>query len=69
VVRNGKPLIVIWASDEVLLETWERIFTRLGIFITTWNEWPEHTHIEESQLNGTRYLEMTNENAKKWRRQ
>ena len=26
---NGKPLIVVWASGEVPLGTWERIFTRL----------------------------------------
>lgn len=39
------------------------------IFITTWNEWWEHTHIEASQLNGARYLQITNEYARKWKRQ
>lgn len=37
------------------------------IFITSWNEWYEHTHIEESRFNGTRYLDLTGEYAKKWK--
>ncbi len=39
------------------------------IFITTWNEWYEHTHIEPSRAHGARYLEITSEYAKKWREQ
>jgi glycosyl hydrolase family 99 len=172
---NGKPLIVIWASDSVPLETWRRIFTKLRtqgldavylsmgfggqslevfdgvhdysisestisdltktyklnsrvtrfyhlladastpkisvatvqpgydersipgrkgafrdreggafyrgtfeaalssdpdwIFITTWNEWYENTHIEPSQLNGEKYLTITHEFAQKWKGQ
>ncbi|HJT21775.1 MAG TPA: glycoside hydrolase family 99-like domain-containing protein [Nitrospira sp.] len=37
------------------------------IFITSWNEWYEHTHIEESQLNATKYLDLTAEYAKRWK--
>jgi hypothetical protein len=37
------------------------------IFITSWNEWYEHTHIEESRLNGTRYLDLTGEYARRWK--
>jgi hypothetical protein len=37
------------------------------IFITSWNEWWEHTHIEPSQLYGDRYLEITREFAERWK--
>ena len=33
------------------------------IFITTWNEWWEHTHIEPSELFGDLYLQITREYA------
>ncbi|MGB3905510.1 MAG: glycoside hydrolase family 99-like domain-containing protein [Anaerolineae bacterium] len=29
------------------------------IFITTWNEWWEHTYIEPSESYGDQYLEIT----------
>jgi hypothetical protein len=37
------------------------------IFITTWNEWYEHTHIEPGELYGDQYLEITREYADLWR--
>lgn len=37
------------------------------IFITTWNEWWEHTHIEPSELHGDLYLQITNEFAERWK--
>jgi hypothetical protein len=37
------------------------------IFITTWNEWWEHTHIEPSQALGEQYLDLTREFAGRWR--
>ncbi|MCL4528693.1 MAG: glycoside hydrolase family 99-like domain-containing protein [Chloroflexi bacterium] len=37
------------------------------IFITTWNEWWEHTHIEPSELYGDQYLQITREYADKWK--
>ncbi len=38
------------------------------IFITTWNEWWEHTYIEPSELYGEEYLRITREFAEKWKR-
>ena len=35
------------------------------IFITTWNEWWEHTHIEPSEKFGDQYLRITEEYARK----
>lgn len=37
------------------------------IFITTWNEWWEHTYIEPSELYGDQYLKITREYADKWK--
>jgi len=37
------------------------------IFITTWNEWWEHTYIEPSQNYGDQYLQITREYAEKWK--
>lgn len=37
------------------------------IFITTWNEWWEHTYIEPSELYGDQYLQITHEFANKWK--
>jgi hypothetical protein len=37
------------------------------IFITTWNEWWEHTYIEPSQAYGDLYLQITREYAEKWK--
>jgi hypothetical protein len=37
------------------------------IFITTWNEWWEHTYIEPSELYGDQYLQITREFAEKWK--
>ncbi len=37
------------------------------IFITTWNEWWEHTHIEPGELYGDLYLQITKEFADKWK--
>lgn len=37
------------------------------IFITSWNEWWEHTHIEPSELYGDQYLDITREYARKWK--
>jgi hypothetical protein len=37
------------------------------IFITTWNEWWEHTYIEPSELYGDLYLRITREFAEKWK--
>ncbi len=36
------------------------------IFITTWNEWWEHTHIEPSERLGDQYLALTREFAQQW---
>ncbi|MBC7194961.1 MAG: hypothetical protein H5U37_04825, partial [Caldisericia bacterium] len=37
------------------------------IFITTWNEWWEHTYIEPSELYGGLYLWITYVFANKWK--
>ncbi len=37
------------------------------IFITTWNEWWEHTYIEPSESYGDQYLELTKEYAELWK--
>jgi len=37
------------------------------IFITTWNEWWEHTYIEPSQDYGDLYLQITREYAERWK--
>lgn len=37
------------------------------IFITTWNEWWEHSHIEPSERYGDLYLQITREYAQKWK--
>lgn len=37
------------------------------IFITTWNEWWEHTYIEPSQNYGELYLDITREYASRWK--
>ncbi len=37
------------------------------IFITTWNEWWEHTHIEPGELYGDLYLKITREYADRWK--
>ena len=37
------------------------------IFITSWNEWPEHTYIEPSELYGDLYLQITHEFAIRWK--
>ena len=37
------------------------------IFITTWNEWYEHTNIEPGELYGDQYLEITREYAELWK--
>jgi hypothetical protein len=37
------------------------------IFITTWNEWWENTHIEPSRLYGDQYLRMTWDQYRAWR--
>lgn len=39
------------------------------IFITTWNEWWEHTYIEPSELYGDLYLQITREYAERWKGQ
>lgn len=37
------------------------------IFITTWNEWYEHTHVEPGDLYGDQYLIITREYASLWK--
>lgn len=37
------------------------------VFITSWNEWPEHSYIEPSQLYGDQYLQITREFAEEWK--
>jgi hypothetical protein len=37
------------------------------IFITSWNEWWEHTYIEPSRNYGGQYLQITHELAGQWR--
>jgi len=37
------------------------------IYITSWNEWPEHTYIEPGGLYGDQYLDITSDYAKKWK--
>ena len=37
------------------------------IFITTWNEWYEHTNIEPGELYGDQYLKITREYADVWK--
>jgi hypothetical protein len=39
------------------------------IFITTWNEWYEHTNIEPGELYGDQYLNITREYAELWKGQ
>jgi len=57
-------------NGEFYRSTWE---SALGsdpdwIFITTWNEWWEHTHIEPSEEFGDLYLRLTREYAVQWKR-
>ena len=37
------------------------------IFITSWNEWAEHTYIEPSKLYGNQYLQITRRFADEWK--
>lgn len=37
------------------------------VFITTWNEWWEHTYIEPGELYGNQYLRITRELARRWK--
>ena len=37
------------------------------IFITSWNEWWEHTYVEPSEKYGERYLQLTREFAVRWK--
>jgi len=37
------------------------------IFITSWNEWWEHTYIEPGELYGDQYLKITREYAEAWK--
>ncbi|MEK7405329.1 MAG: glycoside hydrolase family 99-like domain-containing protein [Acidobacteriota bacterium] len=37
------------------------------VFVTSWNEWWEHTHIEPSELYGDQYLRITREFADTWK--
>lgn len=37
------------------------------IFITSWNEWWEHTYIEPSERYGDLYLQITREYAEEWK--
>lgn len=37
------------------------------IFISTWNEWWEHTYVEPSEQYGDQYLKITREFATKWK--
>jgi hypothetical protein len=37
------------------------------IFITTWNEWWENTHIEPSENHGSLYLDITREYLQRWK--
>lgn len=37
------------------------------IFITSWNEWWEHTHIEPGERYGDLYLQITHEYVEKWK--
>ncbi|MDD5093322.1 MAG: endo-1,3-alpha-glucanase family glycosylhydrolase [Dehalococcoidia bacterium] len=37
------------------------------IFITSWNEWPENSHIEPGEKYGDQYLQITKEYADKWK--
>ena len=37
------------------------------IFITTWNEWYEHTNIEPGELYGEQYLDITREYVDRWK--
>ncbi len=39
------------------------------IFLTSWNEWWEHTHIEPSVNHGNTYLQITREYAQEWKQQ
>jgi hypothetical protein len=38
------------------------------LFITSWNEWPEHTYIEPSEQYGDLYLRLTKEFADRWKK-
>jgi len=37
------------------------------VFITSWNEWWEHTYIEPSEGYGDRYLELTRQCSESWK--
>ena len=37
------------------------------IFINSWNEWWENSHIEPGELYGTQYLDITREYASRWK--
>ncbi len=37
------------------------------ILVASWNEWPEHTYIEPSELYGDKYLRITQDLVEKWK--
>jgi hypothetical protein len=56
-------------SGDFYRSTWEAAIQSNPdwIFITSWNEWWEHTYIEPGELYGDQYLQITREYADKWK--
>ena len=56
-------------NGDVYRSTWEAAMASEPdwIFITSWNEWYEHTHIEPGILYADLYLQITREYAEQWK--
>jgi len=65
--RTGR--VVERDDGAVYRATWEAALASQPdwVFITTWNEWWENTHIEASQNHGNQYLDLTREYARQWK--
>lgn len=67
---DGRTAPVLDRDDGALYRaTWQAALSSDPdwIFITTWNEWWEHTYIEPGKLYGDRYLDITREFAELWK--
>ncbi len=66
----GRSSPILGRDDGALYRaTWNAALSSAPdwIFITTWNEWLEHTYIEPSVLYGDQYLQITREFAERWK--
>jgi len=69
-IPNRTTPILLREEGALYQATWEAATPSNPdwIFITTWNEWWEHTYIEPSELYGHQYLELTNNLSNQWKK-